>query len=218
MVSPRHMLDLFTKAEELLEALRQGKTIAEELVAENERMNAQISERSETLLERRLADLEQQNNTLASLYVASCQLHRSPEPAAIARSIAEVVAGLIGASEYGIFVLDEETGDLVLVEGENVEDQFPDGRIRPGEGVEGMALESGVAYFGSPGAEDHDKAFVPLRSNGRVVGAVGVYRLLSQKHGGFSPLDYELFNLIAAQGGTAFLAAKLISRTNDLSA
>lgn len=213
MTSPRDMLDLFAKTEELLGALQRGRALAEELLHENARMKAVIEERSDGSLERRLADLEAQNDTLASLYVASCQLHRAPESQSVPQTISEILAGLIGASDYAVFAVDEAAGDLLLVAGDNVDGMFPEGRVRQGDdGVEGRVAMTGVAYFGDPTGHDRETAVVPLRARGRVEGVVGVYRLLPQKRHGFTPLDFELLTMLSSHGGLALSTARLYAR------
>ena len=48
--------------------------------------------------------------------------------------------------------------------------------------------------------------------NERPIGAIAIYSLLMQKDG-FSPLDYQLFALLAESAASALFAAKLYSDT-----
>ena len=51
-----------------------------------------------------------------------------------------------------------------------------------------------------------------LRVEDEPAGAIAIYQLLQQKDG-FSPLDRELFTLLAGQAATAILASKLYSQS-----
>ena len=53
---------------------------------------------------------------------------------------------------------------------------------------------------------------IPLRVDDEPAGAIAVYELLKQKEG-FSPLDHELFTLLAGHAATAILASKLYSKS-----
>jgi nitrate/nitrite-specific signal transduction histidine kinase len=239
------------RSEELLEILRKGKTFAEELLRENERLrmkivslenerieattgealaeldrlraeNARLRERV-ALIDKRFADVEnenqdfarryleveQQNEALANLYVASYQLHSTLDPAEVATAITDIVVGLIGASDFAVLLVDEETRDLVVSGGEGVEARFPEGRVGLETGLEGRVATTGKAYFGETGTPDADVAVVPLNLKGEVVGIIGIYRLLSQKRGGLTPIDHELLNLLAGQAATALVSSRL---------
>ena len=53
---------------------------------------------------------------------------------------------------------------------------------------------------------------IPLSVQDRPIGAITIYSLLAQKQG-FSPLDYELFTLLAGHAATAIFAARLHSQS-----
>jgi nitrate/nitrite-specific signal transduction histidine kinase len=239
------------KSEELLDILRKGRTFAEELLRENERLRLRIlqleNERMDatsgeaaaeldrlrvengrlrdrlasfesryTAVEtenqdfaRRFVEVEQQNEALANLYVASYQLHSTLDPSEVTQSITDIVVGLIGASEFAVLLVDEESNELVLTTGESVEGRFAGERSKVGEGLEGRVAESRQAYFGAAGSDDAEVACVPLMLKGECVGVIGIYRMLSQKRGGFTPIDHELLNLLAGQAATALVSSRL---------
>jgi hypothetical protein len=239
------------KSEELLEILRKGRTFAEELLKENERLRLKIvqlengrldatpadvaAERDRLRIEngrlreridlyekrfneveienqdfaRRFVEVEQQNEALANLYVASYQLHATLDPAEVTQSITDIVVGLIGGAEFAILLVDDEADELVVAAGEHVEGRFPTGRTKIGEGLEGRVAERQQAEFGAAGSADEQVACVPLMLKGECVGVIGIYRMLSQKKGGFTPIDHELLNLLAGQAATALVASRL---------
>jgi GAF domain-containing protein len=53
---------------------------------------------------------------------------------------------------------------------------------------------------------------IPLRVQERPIGAIAIHRLLQQKDG-FTPLDHELFTLLAGHAATAIFAARLYSQS-----
>lgn len=239
------------KSDELLEILRKGRTFAEELLRENERLRLKIlqletdgpdANRGATADEldrlrvengrlrdrlaafearyaavetenmdfaRRFVEVEEQNDALANLYVASYQLHATLDPAEVTQSITDIVVGLIGASEYALLLVDEESNELVLTTGEGVAGRFERDRMKVGEGLEGGVAASHQPLFGAEGSDASQLACVPLMLKGECVGVIAIYRMLSQKRGGLTPIDHELLNLLAGQAATALVSSRL---------
>ena len=56
----------------------------------------------------RYIDVDEQNNNLANLYVASFQLHSTLDYEEVLQIILEIIINLIGAEEFAIFLLDEK--------------------------------------------------------------------------------------------------------------
>ncbi len=162
----------------------------------------------------RYIEIEEENNNLANLYVASYQLHSTLDPSEVLKVILEIVINLIGAEQFCIYVVDEKEAVLepVAAEGEPIS-AFP--RIRMGAGFVGSSVESGDVATGDPnGAGDPPAArqdpvvCIPLRVQEEPVGAIAIHSLLQQKDG-FSPLDHELFTLLAGHAATAIFASRL---------
>src|SRR5581483_5763114 len=165
------ILSQSAKSEELQEMFQKSKAFAQELMAENQRLRyrvvqlekegmelpvkvtaetGQLREENKRLAEQvaflekkfteieeenkdfamRFVEVEAQNENLLNLYVASFQLHSTLDQA--------------GTEEFGIYLVDEESSDLLLhgFEGELV---IGRGRITCGEGVEGMVAAKGEA-------------------------------------------------------------------------
>ncbi len=162
----------------------------------------------------RYIEIEEENNNLATLYVASYQLHSTLDPSEVLKVILEIVINLIGAEIFCVYVVDDKEGALepVAAEGGPVS-AFP--RIRMGSGLVGSAVESGDVVTGDPNAigtspaEGEDPVVcIPLRVQEQPVGAIAIHSLLQQKSG-FSPLDHELFTLLAGHAATAIFASRL---------
>lgn len=167
-------------------------------------------------LQRRHAELEEQNENLANLYVASYQLHSSLDFKEVLGIVAEIVINLIGAEQFCILLLDSRTNELATIVAEGLE-RVPSARIKVGDGPVGLAAQSGEAWY-RPASETgdpdlmHPLAAVPLKIKEDVIGMISVLRLLPHKQG-FTPVDFELFNLLAGHAATAIFSAKLYSES-----
>ena len=162
----------------------------------------------------RFVEVEEENNNLANLYVASYQLHSTLNVAEVVKIIIEIVINLVGAQTFAVYVHDEKTGllEAVAAEGEDVA-VFPSMPL--GEGFVGGAVAAGATRCsGELASEDFSKPIVaiPLRVNERPVGAIAIFELLAQKEG-LTPLDHELFTLLAGHAATAIFAAQLHSQS-----
>ncbi len=160
----------------------------------------------------RYLEIEEENNNLANLYVASYQLHSTLNPSEVLKVILEIVINLIGGEMFCLYVC-EDGGEIlkpVAAEGGTVA-EFP--VVLLGEGPVGEAVASGEVMSGEssglPPAEGGEPVVcIPLRVEEKPVGAIVIYRLLSQKDG-FSALDHELFTLLAGHAATAIFASRL---------
>jgi putative methionine-R-sulfoxide reductase with GAF domain len=161
---------------------------------------------------KRYVEVEEQNESLANLYVASYRLHSTLDTSEVIECIKEILMNLIGSEEFGIFLVDEEEGELVLAGFEGEIAQRPGcERLALGEGLEGMVAESGLPFFTEDsGAGGQVCACIPLRINGRVIGVIAVYRLLGHKRG-LTSLDHKLLDLLAGHAATALVSSRLYS-------
>jgi hypothetical protein len=218
------------KARALCAALRSEKLLVEEqLLALREELDRHKAERLR--LERELteievknrqytkefADIEMQHSNLASLYVASYRLHETLSRPAVLDTIQEIVANLIGSEELAVFELDPARGRLRLVSGYGIERlAFRDVPID--RGVIGRAVSDGAIWVAGE-EKDPDlrpeetdlTACVPLRLEGRITGAIAIFRLLPQKPR-LQELDHELFDLLAVHAAMALYCTGLHAR------
>jgi putative methionine-R-sulfoxide reductase with GAF domain len=158
----------------------------------------------------RYVEVEEQNESLANLYVASYRLHSTLDPVEVVQCISEILMNMIGSEEFGLFVVDDETNELVLAGYEgDVAARIARGRIAFGEGLEGMVAHTGEAFFTEDAAETGEVcACIPLKIKERIVGVVAIYRLLAHKRG-LSALDHKLLELLAGHAATALVSSKL---------
>ncbi len=195
-------IELITRIDEL----RLEKDDALERLQQVQEENRQFAER--------YVEIEEENNNLANLYVASYQLHSTLALSEVLKIIIEIVINLIGAEVFAVYVQDEKSGMLEAVASEGLEvGAFP--QVQPGQGIIGHSIESGETFCGETHASDDlttPIACIPLRVQDRPIGGISIYSLLEQKES-FTPLDHELFTLLAGHAATAIFAAQLYSQS-----
>ena len=162
--------------------------------------------------------VQEQNDAITNLYVASHRLHATVEPAQVVKIILEILVELVGAEDFGVFLLDEKKKALELMAGEGIEGKIPAKTLPAGEGVIGEVASSGEAFYFEPqGVSELEArlpmAAVPLNMNSNAVGVIVIYKLLSQKPS-FSSIDHQLLQLLAEDAATALANARL-HRTMD---
>lgn len=166
----------------------------------------------------RYLEVEEENNNLANLYVASYQLHSTLDPSEVVKVILEIVINLIGAEIFAVYLCEGEGETLgpVAGEGEPVH-AFPTFRV--GEGFVGRSVGRGDVEVGDPSvvgrgpsAGGEPVVSIPLHVGEEPVGAIVIYKLLQQKEG-FTPLDHELFTLLAGHAATAIFASRLYAQS-----
>lgn len=162
----------------------------------------------------RYVEIETENNNLANLYIASYQLHSTLDFREVLQVITEIIINLIGAEEFAIMLLDEQTNKLQAVATEGLDaSEIP--TIGIGEGIVGQMAKTGENYFiddmeGYVRDFHHPIVCIPLKIKEHVIGVIGVYKLLVQKSR-FAEVDYELFTLLAGHAATAIFSSKLYS-------
>jgi nitrate/nitrite-specific signal transduction histidine kinase len=208
--------------------LGEKMTLQEKLLSLREELNRIYHEQSD--LRRQLAEVaaanqqfshqyfevEQQNNNLANLYVASYQLHSTLDRGEVLAAIKEIVINLIGSEELAIYERSPDGASLRLV-GSFGLDPVAYATVPLGSGIIGHTAVSGDIWLPGRGMnvprtprEANLTVCVPLKLADEVYGALAVFRLLSQKNG-LEAIDYELFDLLAAHAGTALYLARLHS-------
>lgn len=201
--------------------LLKGKLSAleEELQAER-RERKKVAERIETMEKLRAstaaeyAAVEDQNNSLASLYTATYSLHGTLDHEELIRVIKEIIANLIGSEEMGIFLYAPDTRELELI-GSLGLDTATFASIPADSGFIGESIRRGrtVICEDTPDVErspyeEYLTASIPLCVDGTVHGAIAVFRLLQHKRG-IEALDRELFDLLGCQAAVALYASRL---------
>jgi regulator of replication initiation timing len=184
------------------------ETLLEERIAAVEEESRRFSER--------YVEVEQQNTSLADLYVAGYQLNGTLDRSRVVQSIQEIIINLVGCEELGVWEVDEEIGALVLAASFGIEA----GRwasVPLHAGLIGTVAATGERYVEGESDEPiaaHEAgltACIPLKLDDRVVGVIATFRLLQQKPG-LEPLDYELFDLLASHAATALYCTRPLAR------
>jgi len=165
----------------------------------------------------RFLEVEQQNSNLANLYVASYRLHGTLDRKEVVATLQEIIANLVGSEEAALFELDEASQTLRLTASFGLEAEGYR-EVSLGFGIIGGAVRSGeiwTADRGEPrgtGAEENLSACIPLTLDGKVTGAIAIFRLLPQK-AGIEEVDRELFELLATHAANALYCTRLHEQT-----
>jgi nitrate/nitrite-specific signal transduction histidine kinase len=157
----------------------------------------------------RFVEIETQNTNLANLYVAGYQLHGSLDRSQVMAAIREIIINLIGSEDFAIFERDGADRLRMIEWFEEPPSAFHE--VAFGDGIIGQVAATGKAFIanGDQGRSVGMTACVPLQVDGRVTGAIAIFRLLPQKHDGLEALDQELLGLLASQAGIALYCTGL---------
>ncbi len=165
-----------------------------------EKRLAQLEQQNETLVGRTLA-LEQEVADLSAQLTVVTRLHEAPDREDVVRAIEEIVNGLIGSEELAVLEISGDGKSLTLLSSQGVP-EAPLKRVTVGEGAIGEAAAHGTTYIGGGTDRAGLTACVPLRIRGRTVGAVAIFGLLPQKSG-LEERDLRLLRLLSAEAGVA---------------
>lgn len=162
----------------------------------------------------RVQEVESEFANLANLFVASNQLHSSLSPRGVTRRIKEVLAQLVGAERYAMYLVSPEGEQLVPIASEGV----PGHELLPvrinGTRI-GDVLKKGSASVAdsdpSLGTLQDPPAVIPLSVDDRVVGTIAIFSTLAQKNK-FDQVDFELFKLLGQHAAQALVAASLFAQ------
>ena len=206
------------RAEKFLELFNKSRDFTEELLRDNERLRGRLGALQEENKDyaTRYTEIEEQNANLASLYVASYQLHSTLDFREVIDIVQDIIVSLIGAKSYAILLLDENTEEIraIACGGEDAMPGCEDISTHLGEGILGGVARSGDSFYLSDGKVSLDRplAAIPLKIKDQMIGVIAVYKLVDEKHV-FRAVDYELFALLAAHAATAIFSAKLYAQS-----
>lgn len=155
----------------------------------------------------RYADIEQEHDNLANLYVASYQLHATTTFRQVVQVVWEIVVNLVGVQRFTMFLAD--AGVLYPLGASTAEP------ISLGEGLIGPAVCAGKVFVNNDASGP--RAVVPLVSAEMIVGALVIDELLAHK-AGFTRVDHELMKLLSVHAATALLSSLLREQLGEGSA
>jgi GAF domain-containing protein len=180
---------------------------------------ASIEEENRQFLDRYI-EVEQQSSNLANLYVSSYRLHGTMDREEVLAIIQEIIINLIGSEELAIFELEPESGRLRLIASFGINPSEQE-NIVLGSGVIGRAAQSGEMFIAEQHVDQNLKpeeaaltVCIPLKVDGRVIGAIAVFRLLSHKPA-LEAIDHELFDLLATHAATALYCTSIYSKMSE---
>ncbi|MFK5927052.1 MAG: response regulator [Desulfuromusa sp.] len=161
-----------------------------------------------------LVQVEDVNNNLTNLYIASSRLHSTLDREETLEIIKEVVINFVGAEKFAVFLFDKTTEQLHFETGEgfDVNENFPN--IPLGEGVLGKTAAAAENYFYkgsiSEGSDDLLEPIVaiPLMIHGKMIGLLAIYRLFIQKEQ-LESIDYQLFSMLGEHAASALFSSTL---------
>lgn len=165
-----------------------------------------------------LVQVEDVNNNLTNLYIASSRLHSTLDREETLEIIKEVVINFVGAEKFAVLLFDKNTQSLSFETGEGfgADESFPD--IPLGEGVLGETAAKAENYFFegsvSEGSDDVLSPIVaiPLIIHGQMIGLLAIYRLFIQKEQ-LESIDYQLFSMLGEHAATALFSSTLYGRS-----
>lgn len=199
--------------DDLIEQLQKKAARLEEKVRKMETRYTDIEKENKDFAEKYL-EVEEQNNNLANLYVASYQLHSTLDFNEVVRIVMEIVINLIGSEEFALYLVDENEQELTLVASEGL-DESQTTIIEVGKGIIGTAAQQGESYYIADLTQHNEEeplAVIPLKIKDQVIGILAIFKLLMQKDG-FTPVDHELFSLLAGHAATALFSARLYTQS-----
>lgn len=161
----------------------------------------------------RYAEIEEEHNNLANLYIASYQLHSTMTFREVVQVINEIVINLVGVSRFTMFLHDTASSSLHAISAEGHEVTSV-GAVPLGEGVIGRAARDRNRFVAEGRNDSGPLAVVPLATVENIVGAIVIDKLLVQKEG-FTAVDNELFNLLSVHAATALLSSLLREQMGD---
>lgn len=157
-------------------------------------------------------EVESEFANLANLFVASNQIHSSLSPRGVTRRIKEVLAQLVGAERYCMYLANAQETHLVPVASEGVASGELN-QLAIGVGPVGQVFRTRSAAVNEDrdaceGSLDEPAAVIPLSVDDKTVGVIAIFATLSQKKR-FSTIDFELFKLLGQHAAAALVSASL---------
>ncbi|HJS75598.1 MAG TPA: GAF domain-containing protein, partial [Vicinamibacteria bacterium] len=95
-------------------------------------------------------EIQEQNEALTNLYVASQRLHATFDLDEVKQIITEILAEMVGAEEFGLLVLDREKKNLLVLAGEGIRERLPKETLPVGEGIIGDVARTGESFYFVP--------------------------------------------------------------------
>jgi hypothetical protein len=197
--------------------IQEARRAADKRAREQESLRWQLErvDRDNRRYSDEFVQLEQQNNNLANLYVASYRLHGTLDRQEVITALKEIIVNLVGSEEIALFEMDASGLRLTLLDSNGIQPECYQS-VPVGSGLIGKAALSGELLIAGNGdertpGEDHLSAAIPLKLEDQVTGLIAIFRLLPQKSG-IEELDREIFDLLASHAAMALYCSALRAR------
>ncbi len=170
----------------------------------------------------RHAQIEEDLLNLANLHVASYHLHSTLRLPLVVRHLRELLAQLIGARAFAIYVADDTETELVAIASEGLEPaKLANVRIGSADVADSVAgtmervFLTGSAQIveGPLPLEPGLIACLPMRVDTRAIGVIVIHSLLPQKEQ-FVAVDHELFKMLGQHAASALVGAQLYAASD----
>ncbi len=154
---------------------------------------------------------------LGALLKLSVEIGAAPEERAICRTVVTGLNEGLGYDFLGLFLVDEASGDRVLMASVGWPDAPPGFRLPPGRGLTELPLVNGRLHYTPrvaaqaryvPGPNRGSEVDVPIVVDGRTVGVLAVE---SGAADAFDQDDFEILTAAANQAGLALARARLLA-------
>lgn len=187
------------------------------LESDSEHLRTRIRELEEENLDfaNQLVRIEDINNNLTNLYVASSRLHSVLNQDQVIDIIKEITINFVGAEKFALLLRPKDATRLDFLTSEGFDDgDLPASIAVDDNDIFKKVVEDQDIYLvdGSvvEGSDDVQKplAAIPLVIHGDVTGVLAIYRLLVQKEK-FETIDYQLFSMMAEHAATAIFSSSL---------
>jgi hypothetical protein len=191
------------------------RAIFEKLNQEHEQLRRKldaIAQETEQYKER-YHEIEEENDRLVNLFVATHQLHSTVDFPGVVQIIVEILLNFVGAGRFAIFALDTERDELEPIEAYGV----PLAQV-PVLSLHDPAIEACLGASTplvnpvpqEPWDVSRPVVWIPLKVPETYFGIVAIYSYLTQKDE-VSLIDRELFTLLGEHAGTVLETARILA-------
>lgn len=164
---------------------------------------------------KRYMQVENQNNSLLNLYVATQRLHSALGFKDALEALKEIVISMIGSESFAIFLYDSRYEKLKTIASMGTNGAMADDPLT--NAIVAETVQSGDVQIQKPETRDTSSiaACMPMKIDGQVLGVIVLYQLLYHKSE-FNAIDYELFDVIGSHAMTVLLSSFCFSKSNAL--
>jgi hypothetical protein len=170
----------------------------------------------------RHTQIEEDLLNLANLHVASYHLHSTLRLPLVVRHLKELLAQLVGARAFAIYVADEAENELVAIASEGLEPaKLANVRVGSAEvansaagTIERVFLTGLAQVVEGPLTEKPGLiACLSMRVDNRAIGVIVIHSLFPQKEQ-FVAVDHELFKMLGQHAASALVGAQLYAASD----